>query len=160
MDFLALPGLAVFTAAVQNGLAFIQHKAVVLSKMTGERFHLFAVQMRQRAAVDAADMHMAFLTGIVLERGGSAAVVRHIAAQAAVLAQLGNGTVDRCFANLHAVFAQSPVRFLCRQAILRTGGKQAFDGFLLFGLISAALRHAKHSFVEKVKMVFIFELEV
>ena len=80
--------------------------------MVREILYLFAMQMRKRAAVRAADVKMAFLTGVILELRRSAAVMRNVFAQPSALAKTGDDAVHRGFANIHSAFDESTVRFI------------------------------------------------
>ena len=67
IDVLLQPfGFAFFTAAVQNRLAFVQHKAVVSQQVLGKLMHHITVQVSQRTAIHTADMQMAFAAWIEL----------------------------------------------------------------------------------------------
>ena len=88
---------------------------------------------------------MAFLAGVVLEHGGLSAVVRYIAAQTAGLAKPGDGAVNSGLADFKSLLMKSMIGVFGRHAVFRTGREQFLNGFLLLGLISAALRHREHS---------------
>ena len=73
-------GLALFTAAIKHRLAFVQHKTVLTQQMLRKIFNHIAMQVRKRAAVQAPDVHMTFLTGVELIQRGLAHTLGDIAA--------------------------------------------------------------------------------
>ena len=73
-------------AAVQDGLAFVQGKAMMAGKVAGEGFHLAAVQMLERSAAYAANMQVAFRAGVMLKTRRFAAFMRSVTPQPAFLA--------------------------------------------------------------------------
>jgi len=86
MEFLISDGLTVLAAAIQDGLSFIKRKAVMHCQMPRKRLNFIAMEMCERPAMDAADMQMALLTGIILKRSSLSAAVRYIPAQTTCLA--------------------------------------------------------------------------